>query len=223
MRSVLFFGCACAITAAASSLAARPTAQSVPGVPADTIAAQQLLYTAYPELYARRLAAIWGRGSSGEVIVRMDDAPDGLVPAPRQPGRALVEATIALDAQQHVQLFSAEGLLTKRNENRALRQAVAAHAGWTDADADAYLETAGAAVGPRRAAALEARVDLARWVKHLGPNLERRGQAFNWRTDPTTKAGWIVDLDAVYPNGRRVPYRLVFEPFDGHLVSISRR
>lgn len=196
--------------------------------PAHVLAAQAFLLLAYPDLVNRPITMTMQPQGSG-LVVSVEDADDplqrprGAVPSP------VVVAAMEFTASGQLRSFAASGALVNDVANRALRDQLLEHPEWTEAQAASWLRANGAAA-VQSAPDDVTRLTSPRWQAFLGTNVQTGASAFAaresssqgqppvWRPRP----GWEVQVSATASAGA-ASYRLVFEPFGGRLVAVTRQ
>jgi hypothetical protein len=168
-----------------------------PVVPAVVREAQELLIAAYPELREGRLS--W-RIAPTESGVMLEVRPQ-MSPFEEMAGAPLVAATVMADEHGRVQELRADGSLIAVARQKALNQAIRAK------------------FAPDDPAAIESLVPEGLPARLRAPTL--RARSFAGDASRGEAQAWHVDVESNDTVPQR--YTLVFEPFEGRLVSVVRR
>ena len=218
---------ACLFWAVAAPVAAQSDGRRSP-VPTEVTAATDFLLLAYPDLATRSVVVTVNRtGSSVAVSVSDAPSPGGAKPGVQEP---LVNASFEFSARGELQTFAAQGVLLDRMRNEALTRTLAEHPTWTDSDAEAAMLALGGR--PSTDTPPMTRIDAAKLGPFVGVGPEQANASkLQWRADREDKAnqpfaatpGWTAEVSATSREGKREIYRLVFEPFGGRLVLVTRR
>lgn len=187
-----------------------PTPAILPLPPIDQrpealLQAQQLAFSAYPELRTKALQVRVEEGSGGPIVTYAEAGQDGAdLLARSRPRPALLVIETAFDASHTLTRAVLRGALAHSAERRRVR---AMASGWS-----AALDREGAAFAPTRQTKFVDQLDLT-MVKPLVGSMTRQGTQFQtgpeqeglyWEVAATTAAGESVTLG--------------FEPYAGRLV-----
>jgi hypothetical protein len=195
-------------------------------VPAEVTAATDFLLLVYPDL-ATRPVTVTFNPSGRTVAVSVADAP-GPGEAPSAGREPLLTAGFEFAESGELQSFAATGVLLERTRNETLARTLAEHPAWTDTDAEAALLALGGR--PSTAVPPMSQIEPAKLAPFVGASpAPSKTSQLRWRpsTDVADQPfaatpGWTAEVAATTRDGKRATYRLVFEPFGGRLVLVTR-
>lgn len=195
------------------------------GVPAEVLAATNFLYVVYPDLVGRPLT-LTINPAGGRVAISVADTVDALAAKDRPAPEPLLTAEIVFTKTGTLASYAAQGALVERTRNEAFAQTLHAHPGWTESDAEvALLEIGGR---PRTASTPLGSLDRAKLAQFVGAvtaeasSLRLRSVDDAGSAGPVVAPGWITAVQTTAADGTITRYRMVFEPFGGRLVLVTR-
>lgn len=205
---------------------------------------RDFLKVAYPELFGKgmflRLETSQGIDDPWRTIygirflvLRFDPLSERMLNPPFDPktGKRLsppenfvFNGTIRFDPEGHLHQFSACACdFVHDKENQAIAKLVESHPEWSEAQAIAVLEKAGARYGPDNKDEFVKAIGLERYEPFLG-HFTVKSAEFAAFTGPHegnfASLEWWVELDVGSSNGAQPPYTLIFEPFSGKLTEV---
>ncbi|MBS1867868.1 MAG: hypothetical protein JSS69_18300 [Acidobacteria bacterium] len=145
------------------------------------------------------------------------------------PKNTILKGDILFDSKGWLHAFEAVGDAAQTKQYDSLVELVDAHPKWSDADAVQALKQAGARFGPAEKVAFLRTFQLEKFEHFMG-KLERKSAEFEPlpknHSEGNTALGscvWVVTVDRILPDGKRIPYVLRFEPFEGKLTSVHKQ
>ena len=177
-------------------------------------------------LLARRVS-ITVNPQDGFLAISVTDVVDGALARQEVAPVPLFTAEIALNAAGEMTAFGARGPFLEQARNEALGNAVLEHPEWSDADAWRFMLSLGGR--DTTAAAPIGTLDLADGPTLLGTSgtvtddaaLSRNASASADKAS-VSKLGWTTSLRTTTEKGTAAQFKLIFEPFGGRLIQVTR-
>ena len=144
------------------------------------------------------------------------------------PENTLLKGSILFDGKGWLHTFDAVGDVVHTKEVEVFVELVDSHQDWSDKDARQALKKAGARYGPEERAEFIKTIQLEKFEHFMGKlelkSVESKPLPENHSSGNTALGSyeWIVTVDRILPNGKRFPYLLYFEPFEGRLIAIHK-
>ncbi len=113
--------------------------------------------------------------------------------------------------------------LLSRSNNEHIRNVVDAHQQWTNQQVAAALKSMGAKFGPDDGEAVIKNIPFDALEPFIGKfQIESSEFRLRHEQEPTSLAElyWVVDGESTFPDGKKLHWSLILEPFEGRITSL---
>jgi len=181
----------------------------------------------WQRLYKIEFSAMRYDPSSEKILNPPYDANTGKRFPP--PENTLLKGGILFDGKGRLHAFEAVGDVVHTKEYDAFIKLLDSHREWSEEDASRELKKAGARFGPAEKSEFIKTFQLEKFGRFMGKlelkSVESEPLPENHSQGNTALGSyqWMVTVDRILASGKRIPYVLRFEPFEGNLTAVHKK